>query len=377
MNNNLVPKYTQSVSESIILWFETSNQYTVVANGLFHLIQIYFNSESKNQCIKRISQKLSNSTEEAEPIFDDLDQFIKDQNKTLEHEVIEDLVGFTNTQRHMSRYYSILDQTVKVYFQSELLLNYIHPQLVHLEISDSNVHLHEFDIYEDDRAIKLYRDERFVKSFPKAGFHFLQGKFAMELICALYNKKEHDWIGMFHASTVSNTKEAVMIIGTSGSGKSTLTSLLANSGLDLVADDTTPILRDDLNTYYYPAGISVKQGAFNALEQIVPNFDKLKENHLYKYKGTIKYVPTKRPIKTNLPCKTIVLVKYKKNSETILEPCPATEALEILIPDSWISPHPENAKAFLEWISTVTFYKLTYSNNQEAIDIFSTIFNKA
>ncbi|WP_159022647.1 hypothetical protein [Formosa sp. L2A11] len=75
-----------------------------------------------------------------------------------------------------------------------------------------------------------------------------------------------------------------------------------------------------------------------------------------------------------MPCKTIVLVNYKANSKTLLEPINAKTALEILIPDSWISPKPENAKAFLKWINTVTFYKLTYSNNQDAIDIFSTIF---
>ncbi|WP_159022648.1 hypothetical protein [Formosa sp. L2A11] len=90
----------------------------------------------------------------------------------------------------------------------------------------------------------------------------------MELICALHHKKEHDWIGLFHASTISNNTESVMLIGTSGSGKSTLTTILTHNGYDLIADDTTPILRADLNTYYFPGGISVKPGAFSTIKTI-------------------------------------------------------------------------------------------------------------
>ena len=52
--------------------------------------------------------------------------------------------------------------------------------------------------------------------------HEFQGKFSMELMCSFYNKTEHDWMGVFHASTISKNNRSIMFTGDSGNGKSTL-----------------------------------------------------------------------------------------------------------------------------------------------------------
>ena len=44
----------------------------------------------------------------------------------------------------------------------------------------------------------------------------------MELMCSFYNKTEHDWMGVFHASTISKNNHSIMFTGDSGNGKSTL-----------------------------------------------------------------------------------------------------------------------------------------------------------
>ncbi|CDF80654.1 conserved hypothetical protein [Formosa agariphila KMM 3901] len=277
--------------------------------------------------------------------------------------------------RNISKSYKTSDHKFTIYFQTDTLLEYIHPQIAHLESKFETKADYWFDFYEENNQIVFFKNNNFIKNYSHTGFHKLQGQFNTEFICSLYSKKEHDWLGIFHASTISNKKESIMLIGKSGSGKSTLTTILTNSGYNLIADDNTPILRNNLNTYYLPAGISVKPGAFSKIKRIVHNFDNLPQNYLKNHKGGIKYVPSLEPEVKHVPCNTIVLVNYQPKSKALLEPIDIKTALEILIPDSWISPKPENAKAFLDWISTVTFYKLTYSNNQDVINIFSTIFD--
>ncbi|MBP1839137.1 hypothetical protein [Formosa algae] len=373
MKANLAPKHTQSVNDSMILWFEKSNQYTIVDNGLYFCIQTFLEAKNQERCLNTYKNTFQFTLEKANAIFSDVEQFLLDRNIPLETE--ENTISkLDSTQRKYTKHYTCGSFNFDIHFQSEVLINYLHPQLQHLENSHHIKPNFWFDIYEENHQIKLFTNNHFIKSCGSQDFHELQGKFNMELICALHNKKEHDWLGLLHASTVSNNSKSVMLIGTSGSGKSTLTTLLTQHGYELIADDTTPILRTDLNTYYFPGGISVKPGAFSTIKPYISNFEDLPESYLRAYKGGIKYVSSPIPQLTNTPCNHIVLVNYKADSKTVLEPIEAKTALEVLIPDSWISPKSENAKAFLKWINCITFFKLTYSNNQDAIDIFSTIF---
>lgn len=67
-------------------------------------------------------------------------------------------------------------------------------------------------------------------------------------------------------------------------------------------------------------------------------------------------------------------INYKPHSKTELKEIAFSEAMEIFLPDSWISPKKEHAKEFMNWIECLTFYELTYSNTEEAIKVFSKLF---
>ncbi len=80
----------------------------------------------------------------------------------------------------------------------------------------------------------------------------------MVLICSFYNKKEHDWMGVYHASTISKNNHSMMITGDSGNGKSTAAIIFMANGINIIADDFTPILRSDFKTYCLLTAISIK-----------------------------------------------------------------------------------------------------------------------
>ena len=185
-----------------------------------------------------------------------------------------------------------------------------------------------------------------------------------------------DWIGTFHGSTITDGTSSILFIGESGKGKSTLCAILASNGFGLVADDVSPLSSQTLGIHTNPAGISIKKGAFELLKPMVNHFEAVPEIHLNKFKGIVKYVPFEPPIQSHFPCYTIVLVNYKKDSDTVLEEITVSKVLQTLIPDSWLSADPKHAEQFLDWLKSVTFYKLTYSNTQSVVKEVNTLFKK-
>lgn len=199
----------------------------------------------------------------------------------------------------------------------------------------------------------------------------------MQLLCVIHDKTENDWLGTIHASTVTNEKEAILVIGKSGKGKSTFTAHAMAAGLNLVADDFSPILAKNSHVYTYPGAISIKSGAFESLSKMIPGFDNLPLVFKGEEKGSVKFVvPFQIERSTqSYPCQKMVSIHYKPKAKTSLKEIKFSEAMEIFVPDSWISPKEAHATEFIEWINGMSFYELTYSNTKEALDVFSKLFN--
>lgn len=375
MKSKLAPTLIQNVGDNYILWFRNSNQYVIVQNSLFRLIQQYINSNSKTHFKDSLVQ-LEFDSEAIDSIHNEIAVFLENCNIIRTEEIIPKAI--LNTEhRNLSTCYKVDNVLIEVFYQSEYVKSLIHPQLDHLSVKKESRNVnHVFDIYVEDDELRLFQNESIIGSYPLTSYHLLQGKFAMQLLCALTNTVEEDWLGTFHASTVEKNDKAVMIIGDSGSGKSTFTALLFASNFNVIADDITPILAKNNKVYKYPGGISIKSGAFSLLESVIPNFNKLQSFYINPYKGYVKYVPSKSNtgFLKGFTCETMLCINYQKDKSTTLELMPINEALEILIPESWLAPQPEHAQEFLNWIKDVRFYKLTYSNHEDAILKFSELF---
>lgn len=373
----MAPTYTQQIEENFILWFETSNNYIILNKTLMKILTIFIKVSDKTSFLNAIVQdkELNYSVEEIASIYNDFTRFLKDQN-TRPPLAEASITLFDDSNRIFNESYLIDTHAVQIYFSSEQVKQFIHPQLMHLalEKQKTNEHTTIFDIYEDDNFLYLFKNKQFIGNYPLANYHLLQGRFAMELLCVLHDKEENDWLGTFHASTVSNGKESIMLVGDSGHGKSTFCALLMAAGLDLMADDITPVLAKDQDVYRYPSAISIKQGAFDMLKAYYPDFEAQESFKGSVHKGFLKYIAPKHNTDNkiqHLPCSKIVYVKYDKHqAHTKLIPSAADKVLQTLIPDSWISPQKENAKQFLNWLQEISYYELSYSNNESAISTF-------
>ncbi|RXJ46015.1 hypothetical protein [Gelidibacter gilvus] len=379
MKNNFFATNSTQLSDSWVLWFEASNQYIVISKALKVLLDVYFASESEYDFNKQLKSFINISNRNSNTYYAEINELLKEVNTSSKSDTSNKSSTVYIKKTDFKKNYRFGNTSITVNYGSIDIQNLIHPQWSHAAVLKEDMSSTVFDIFEKENHLYLFINKRYIGHYPVSEYHLLTGQFALQLINTLYHKNEADWIATFHASTVCNDKEAIMIIGDSGNGKSTLSAVLMANGIDVLADDFTPLLAEDCEAYRFPSGISVKKGAFSVLEPLFPNFN---EFPLYKSNSknvTIKYIP---PIngfgqtKSHFPCKKIVYVNYDANANTSeMKEIGIEKILETLIPESWLSPLGSNSKLFLDWLKGLCCYELTYADNAFAVSKFSELFD--
>ncbi|WP_344714653.1 hypothetical protein [Winogradskyella damuponensis] len=375
MNTNLAPTYKKMFGDHWILWYTISNSYSIIEPEFKLLLDSYLESNSTIDFSATISDSIDVSNDLTYNISETLFNYLKDCNRPYSPPIIP-LIPLDKSYRNISKQYNFEGKTIQIYYNSELVLKTVHPALAYCCIKSSDVALATFDIYLKDEDLYLFKNECLISRVSKHDYHLIQGKFIMQLLCTLHDKQESDWICTFHGSTITDGNSSILFIGESGKGKSTLCALLAANGFDLLADDVSPLLSKDKHIYYNPLAISIKKGAFNVLEPIVSDFDSLPLVKFNKTKGDLKYIPCEKPKNNHYPCHAIILVNYKPKAGTSLEKVSVKTILETIIPESWLSPNPKHAKQFLDWLTDIDMYQLTYSNTKSVTTEISKLFKQ-
>ena len=368
---NLPFSIAQKISEEdSIVWLKKSNKYLVLNTNTLELIKKKSSLSSKD-FLTLITESLHVDVSIAKKINKDISELLLEA-KEFE---LEQNIKYPNPIKpcQLINYYSFNNTIIKVGFDSEETKSLIHQKYRHLAINHVNSYDVEYAIFNSGDTLFIYKNNQIVGSWDSTQLHEFQGKFSMELICSFYNKTEHDWMGVFHASTISKNNRSIMFTGDSGNGKSTLVSILMANGYNVIADDFSPVLRTDFKTYCFPSAISIKEKSFNLIEQLYPDFINYNEYYINELKGNVKYLP---PIskETSANCTSVIWVKYTEGIESSMKKVSIQDALKKILPDAWISNKEVNAKAFLKWIEKTAFYELNYSDNNKLIDIINSYF---
>ena len=356
--------------EDSIVWLKKSNKYLVLNSNTLALIKKKSCLSSKD-FLTLITESLHVDVYIAKKINKDISELLLEAKELVLKQNIKHPDTIKSCQ--LINYYSFYNTIIKVGFDSEETKSLIHQKYRHLAINHVNSYDVEYAIFNSGDTLFIYKNNQIVGSWDSTQLHEFQGKFSMELICSFYNKTEHDWMGVFHASTISKNNRSIMFTGDSGNGKSTLVSILMANGYNVIADDFSPVLRTDFKTYCFPSAISIKEKSFNLIEQLYPDFINYNEYYINELKGNVKYLP---PIskETSANCSSVIWVKYAEGTESSLKKVSIQDALKKILPDAWISNKEVNAKAFLKWIEKTAFYELNYSDNNKLIDIINSYF---
>ncbi len=361
----------QKISEEdSIVWLKKSNKYLVLNTNTLELIKKKSSLSSKD-FLTLITESLHVDVSIAKKINKDISELLLEAKEL----VLKQNIKYPDPIKpcQLINYYSFNNTIIKVGFDTEETKSLIHQKYRHLVVDHVNSYDVEYSVFNSDHSLFIFKNNQIVGSWDSTQLHEFQGKFSMELICSFYNKTEHDWMGVFHASTISKNNRSIMFTGDSGNGKSTLVSILMANGYNVIADDFSPVLRTDFKTYCFPSAISIKEKSFNLIEQLYPDFINYNEYYINELKGNVKYLP---PIskETSANCSSVIWVKYAEGTESSLKKVSIKDALKKILPDAWISNKEVNAKAFLKWIEKTAFYELNYSDNNKLIDIINSCF---
>ncbi|MCK7590243.1 hypothetical protein M0G43_06640 [Subsaxibacter sp. CAU 1640] len=376
MKIELAPQHSQKIGDNHVLWFESSNSYVVLSTTAYQLLTFYLESDDKHQFTFALQQHLNFTLKQTENCFSELTDFLMAVHKVKSNDVAHDNVE-NIPDNLVSIHYDFGHAKIRIGYGSEKLIKLIHPYISHLLSNDENQIDAEFAIFTKNGLIHLFKNGESIAHYDFENFHFLQGKFTMELVTSIYKNTVSDWMATFHSSTITNGEEAIMIIGASGSGKSTLSAVLMAKGFDLLADDFSPMLAENQHLYRFPSAISIKTGAFKIIEDLFPNFESYDLQKSISKPTNLKYLPPLSSFHTSnqhFECNKVVLVKYDNNAVNELKVCPSEKILQTLIPDSWISPQEEHSKLFLNWLKNLKFYELNYCDNNFAVSAFKELF---
>ena len=351
-------------NEEYLFWFEESNKYLTCNLSIFNLLQNEIKRRHKLQNIDDISKNLPKIESEIKNLLDELLRPVK-KNKHISSKLSQK--EFT-----INKNYKFNNKVLKFSFENKSMLELVHPKFEHLECKNEGKK--NFKICREKELISFFIDDRYVGGYNKNQMHELQGKISMEMTSFFYNKKEDDWIGVFHGSTLNKGNKSIMLTGESGSGKSSLTLILSSNGFSLVADDFSPI-SNDMKHYKFPAAISVKKGFYDYANKLSKDFLKKKEYLVDKNKGKFKYYSLDIDDRSNSHnCNYIIDVKYGKHLKNNISMSTKGKALQKLLPESWLSRIFNNSKKFYQWIHNSNFYELTYNDNKKAIELINNIF---
>lgn len=364
---------TKNIGHKSIVWFEDTNEYLVVEPIIGEILLLISKEVPKEEIVSLISKKIKIPKAELVNLIDDVTVLTKTssvKNKDYKLDFISEPKKYLE-----SIYYNINNIIIKIDFASEYELSLVHPKFAHLETNASEKYHYHFKVFSSNNYISFIINDETIGTWNIKEVHYFQGKFSMKIVEFMHKKPENKWMGVFHASAISNGKEAMLFLGDSGNGKSTSLALLQANGFTCLADDFVPVNSANQEVYSFPSAISIKKNSLETLLPIYPELATSAEYHFKRLNKIVRYLPPKNSDFTkHHPCRNLVFIKYIKDSKFNCKQISNIDAFEQLIPDSWLSPLKENAEVFLEWFSTLNCYQLTYSNNNEMVTAVSQIF---
>ena len=347
-----------------LFWFEKSNKYLTCNLSIYNLLEKEIIKRNKPKNTNDISKNLSNIELEIKNLLDELLRPTKKDKHNSSK--------LSQTKFATNKNYKFNNKVLKFSFENKSMLELVHPKFEHLECKNEGEK--NFKIFREKELISFFSDDRYVGGYNKNQMHELQGKISMEMTSYFYSKKEEDWIGVFHGSTLNKGNKSIMLTGESGSGKSSLALILSSNGFSLIADDFSPI-SNEMKHYKFPGAISIKEGFYSYANKLSKDFINKKEYLVDKSKGKFKYFSVDIDNTFNShDCNYIIDVKYGENLKNNISKSTKGKALQKLLPESWLSENYNNSEKFYQWIHNSNFYELTYNDSKKVVELINKIF---
>lgn len=373
-----IPFIKRKIGKSYLVWVQNSNLYFQLEEPAWFVFRKTIKRYKAETIAKEFSLRYSIESEESLSFVKEIRLKIEKMNKPQkQNKHIEtfqddlDKFGFVPYSIHQ---YQLGDTIIEFSYGTYWLENYIHPLIQHLVPSVRRDKKFLFELFDFQDRVIFRSNNKLRGSWISDDSHLVKGKIFLEMINILHNKTDEDWLMTVHASAITNGRKTLLFSAPPGSGKTTIAALLQSQGYQLISDDFVPIERNSFNAYPFPIAMSVKEGSLKLLTSLFPALEEKPSNYITSEKS-VRYLPFElRMMNQVYPVEGFIFVKYDNTVDFIWEKLETVSAVKLLLEQTWIAPIPGNAEIFLDQVLLNSFYQLTYSNNQMALEAITQLF---
>ncbi|HEY3389661.1 MAG TPA: hypothetical protein VGK38_08835 [Prolixibacteraceae bacterium] len=372
---------SKKIGASTAVWFAASRSFVLFENPAWEVFDKYMHNLTVAEIVDFLNLSYDLSEEEILQFVNDIiawvDQLNDPVNETYHSPELRAEFDDFAFPLFSEKYYQIGNEFVCFRYGSEWLMNCFHPTMSHLN-TNSEIGKHLFEVFEIGDLLIFRYNGKSVEAFDFKNSHFLRGAVSQKLFGVIYGVADQDWMVTLHSAAVSDGQSAIIFPAQAGSGKSTLSALLQAHGFTVLSDDFNAINSKNGFVYRLPLSISVKEGSLKTLELFYPELNEISPEKAATGK-IVRHLPVANNIpgsQTAFPVKAFVFVKYSEAEPFVFEEVEKREAIQALLPETWVNPDPENVARFFDWFDEISFYRLQYSDYQEAIDAIELRFKK-
>lgn len=369
----------EKIDDTYIAWFHESNSWVLFEEPAGYILQLAHSGKAPGAITKKFSEKYGTSLFEAEKFTTHILSNIRELQTPSNHAHVLNVDKHSAEEQantpYSSKTYLFHGKKVSIAYGTRLAEYYLHPLFTPFECENGSSGINfYYKIYGAGPGHKLFNLQTGEK-LCYTDFNRLKKRFFIQLANDLYSKSTGDWLSFIHGSAVSNHKNSIILSSACGSGKSTMAALMQTNGFNVDSDDFIPIDIESQQAHPFPAAISVKQGAFSLLSKYYKGFYDTPKTEINAPKH-IRYIPNSfavtKPIKAK-PVKAIVFIEYNPKQSCSIEHLPIGKALGIFHQEAWVSPNPEHARVFIDWVKQLRFFRLIYGINEKGINTLSQI----
>lgn len=356
-----------------VTWFAQINRYILFREPAFRVFRLWVDNKPEQEIIAEIGKKYHLPLSEARRFTNEITSRIRDaiaESRVKEEPAMQPGSQSSPLLQPIERVYAINGSTIRLHYGNNYIESAIHPRIQHLSARPGKTDIgHSFDLTCSGGFYHLETSHPVSVKSSFARIEELAGAVYLQLLNIMYGTAPDDWMGVAHASAVTDGTGAVIFVAPSGGGKSTIAALMMANGFKLLSDDFVPIALTKPEIYRFPAGLSVKNSALPFLREYFPSLADKNNDHPEESSRNGIYIPLPEE-NLNLKSaetKAIIFVHYDKSTDYQMTNESNLEKMNDFLKQSWIANNPEAAGRFMDWYFDLPVYSLRYSNNEKAI----------
>jgi len=375
-----IPFIKKKIGASRLVWFQNSNQYLQLKEPAWFVFSKTVKRYKAITIAELFSARYAVSLKESLQFVHEIRAEIDKRNQPIHAPTNIDQLSAGINKHHFIPFsvyrYKLGNRVIKFSYASAHFESYIHPLIAHFETTKSQSDMPLFELFPYRDRIAFRHNGEAKGLWTKDETQYVKGLIFMFLVNAMHDKTDDHWLMTVHASAITNGRKTILFSAEPGKGKTTFAALLQAQGYQLISDDFVPIDRHTFSAYPFPISVSVKPGSMDLLTPLFPELEERTLTYLSAEKS-VRYIPPTNHaeiINAIFPVKELIFIEYNSAVDFNLEKLDPIIALKALLDQVWVTPIPGNASILLDRVMEISFYKLTYSNNQKALEAISNLF---